>query len=69
MELVEVNDGITLPYIKTLSTSKSTGVLKFLMTASRSLEPFAMRLKCANRSHSIIDMTLLFLPQIVVCSS
>jgi hypothetical protein len=37
MELVEVNDGITLPYIKTLSTSKSTGVLKFLMTAPRSL--------------------------------
>jgi hypothetical protein len=35
MELVEVNDGITLTYIKALSTSKSTGVLKFLMTAPR----------------------------------
>jgi hypothetical protein len=42
MELVEVNDGITLSYIKTFSTSKSTGLLKFLMIAPRTLLTIAV---------------------------
>ena len=42
MELVEVNDGITLSYIKKFSTSKSTGLLKFLMIAPRTLLTIAV---------------------------